>query len=120
MPAVGLDSGMKAADFKRKQLNLVILLDISGSMGEAFNQYYYDANGTQQQLSEAGAWVGWLGKGSFCFVRHLLASAWPLLPCLQDSLERIQLTMSKCLLQVFSPKSITQRCSWYSPGIKME
>ena len=39
---VGLDSGLKAKDFKRKKLNLVIVLDISGSMGSPFNRYYYD------------------------------------------------------------------------------
>ncbi|EFN56223.1 hypothetical protein CHLNCDRAFT_35166 [Chlorella variabilis] len=40
--AVGLDSGMKAADFARKQLNLVVVLDVSGSMGSPFDSYYYD------------------------------------------------------------------------------
>ncbi len=40
--SVGLNSGMKASDFKRKKLNLVIVLDISGSMGSQFNSYYYD------------------------------------------------------------------------------
>jgi hypothetical protein len=49
---------MRAADFKRKKLNLVILLDVSGSMSSPFNEYYYDANGVQQRLPEAGAWVG--------------------------------------------------------------
>ncbi len=39
---VGLNSGMSAADFQRKQLNLVVVLDISGSMGSSFNDYYYD------------------------------------------------------------------------------
>jgi hypothetical protein len=33
---------MQAADFARKQLNLVVVLDVSGSMGETFDQYYYD------------------------------------------------------------------------------
>jgi Ca-activated chloride channel family protein len=43
--SVGLNSGLKESDFQRKKLNLVIVLDISGSMGEAYNQYYYDRNG---------------------------------------------------------------------------
>ncbi|MDD5704247.1 MAG: VWA domain-containing protein, partial [Dehalococcoidales bacterium] len=43
--SVGLNSGMKESDFQRKKLNLVILLDNSGSMGEAYNQYYYDRFG---------------------------------------------------------------------------
>jgi Ca-activated chloride channel family protein len=46
--SVGLNSGLKASEFKRKKLNLVVVLDISGSMGSSFNRYYYDQvrNGT--------------------------------------------------------------------------
>ncbi len=44
--SVGLNSGLKESDFQRKILNLVIVLDNSGSMGESYNQYYYD-NGQQ-------------------------------------------------------------------------
>lgn len=40
--AVGLNSNIKESDFKRKKLNLVVALDISGSMGSPFNSYYYD------------------------------------------------------------------------------
>jgi Ca-activated chloride channel homolog len=43
--AVGLNSGMKESDFQRKKLNLVIVLDNSGSMGESYTQYYYDRYG---------------------------------------------------------------------------
>ncbi|MFW5746436.1 MAG: VWA domain-containing protein [Nanoarchaeota archaeon] len=39
---VGLESGMAQEDFARKKLNLVIVLDISGSMGAPFSRYYYD------------------------------------------------------------------------------
>ncbi|MBI4210316.1 MAG: VWA domain-containing protein [Candidatus Diapherotrites archaeon] len=39
---VGLNSGIKESDFKRKKLNLVIVLDISGSMSSSFDAYYYD------------------------------------------------------------------------------
>ena len=46
--SVGLNSGMTEEDFARKQLNLVIVIDVSGSMGELYNQYYYDRFGTQQ------------------------------------------------------------------------
>lgn len=38
--SVGLNSGIQ--DFERKKLNLVVVLDISGSMGSGFNKYYYD------------------------------------------------------------------------------
>eukprot|EP01025_Chloroclados_australasicus_P027865 TRINITY_DN2757_c0_g1_i1.p1 TRINITY_DN2757_c0_g1~~TRINITY_DN2757_c0_g1_i1.p1 ORF type:complete len:673 (+),score=86.73 TRINITY_DN2757_c0_g1_i1:171-2189(+) len=40
--AVGLDSGLATSDFGRKRLNLVILLDISGSMSSRFDRYAYD------------------------------------------------------------------------------
>ncbi len=39
---VGLNSNLEAADFKRKKLNLVVVLDISGSMGSPFDRYFYD------------------------------------------------------------------------------
>lgn len=48
--AVGLNSGLSAADVARKRLNLVIVLDISGSMGEAFTRYYYDNSTTSSPL----------------------------------------------------------------------
>lgn len=34
--------GMKAADFARKRLNLVVVTDVSGSMDSPFDAYYYD------------------------------------------------------------------------------
>ena len=40
---VGLNSNIKESDFKRKKLNLVIVLDISGSMDFIFSRYYYDS-----------------------------------------------------------------------------
>ncbi len=40
--SVGLNSGINESDFKRKNLNLVVVLDISGSMGSQFDRYYYD------------------------------------------------------------------------------
>lgn len=50
--AVGLNSGMKESDFKRKKLNLVVVLDISGSMSSPFDNYYYDQFGNRQNLKE--------------------------------------------------------------------
>ena len=38
---VGLNSNIKASDFQRKKLNLVVVMDISGSMSSGFNEYYY-------------------------------------------------------------------------------
>ncbi len=43
--SVGLNSGM--ADFQRKKLNLVVVLDFSGSMGSPFDEYYYDRFGNK-------------------------------------------------------------------------
>lgn len=40
--SVGLDSGLDASKLHRKPLNLVVVLDISGSMGASFDRYYYD------------------------------------------------------------------------------
>jgi Ca-activated chloride channel family protein len=48
--SVGLNSGI--TDFKRKKLNLVVVLDISGSMGSAFNSYYYDSYGNRIEETE--------------------------------------------------------------------
>ena len=42
--SIHLDSNIEEKDFKRKKLNIVVVLDISGSMGSAFDQYYYDKN----------------------------------------------------------------------------
>lgn len=40
--SVGLNSNIKESDFQRKKLNLVLVLDISGSMDSYFDEYYYD------------------------------------------------------------------------------
>jgi Ca-activated chloride channel family protein len=45
--AVGLNSGLQESDFQRKKLNLVIVMDNSGSMDEKYTQYFYDRNGQQ-------------------------------------------------------------------------
>jgi len=50
--SVGLNSGIKEGDFKRKKLNLMVVLDISGSMGGAFNSYYYDKVGNKIETKE--------------------------------------------------------------------
>lgn len=46
--SVGLNSGIKEDDFQRKKLNLVIVLDVSGSMDSEFSKYYYDQFGNEQ------------------------------------------------------------------------
>ena len=39
---VGLNSNIKESDFQRKKLNLIVVLDVSGSMNIMFSSYYYD------------------------------------------------------------------------------
>lgn len=46
--SVGLNSGI--TDFQRKKLNLVVVLDYSGSMGSPFDKYYYDRFGNKVNL----------------------------------------------------------------------
>ena len=48
--SVGLDSGLSKSDFERPPLNLVIVLDISGSMSATFDEYYYDQFGNRQRV----------------------------------------------------------------------
>lgn len=50
--SVGLNSNIKESDFNRKKLNLVIVLDISGSMSSTFNRYYYDRFGGRTSIEE--------------------------------------------------------------------
>jgi Ca-activated chloride channel family protein len=48
--SVGLNSGM--TDFQRKKLNLVVVLDFSGSMGIPFDEYYYDRFGNKVEQKD--------------------------------------------------------------------
>jgi len=50
--SVGLNSGIDEKDFKRKKLNLVVVLDISGSMSGNFDSYYYDKSGNRVENKE--------------------------------------------------------------------
>jgi Ca-activated chloride channel family protein len=52
--AVGLETGLKAEDVQRKPLNLVLLVDYSGSMSSTFDAYYYDTFGNRQNLTAKG------------------------------------------------------------------
>lgn len=47
--SVGLNSGI--TDFQRKKLNLVVVMDYSGSMGSPFDEYYYDRFGNRVELT---------------------------------------------------------------------
>ncbi|MFC6952239.1 vWA domain-containing protein [Halorubellus litoreus] len=48
---VGLNSGIDANEFERKPLNLVVVVDTSGSMESPFGSYYYD-NGTRKTVED--------------------------------------------------------------------
>jgi Ca-activated chloride channel family protein len=50
--SVGLNSTLSAADFERKPLNLVAVLDVSGSMDSPFDQYYYDEQGRRRERED--------------------------------------------------------------------
>lgn len=54
--SVGLNSGIKESNFERKKLNLVIVLDVSGSMSSEFDRYYYDNIGKPVPLGWEGDW----------------------------------------------------------------
>jgi Ca-activated chloride channel family protein len=51
--SVGLDSGIQ--DFQRPKLNLVVVLDYSGSMGSPFDEYYYDRFGNRIEVPAIGS-----------------------------------------------------------------
>ena len=47
--AVGMDSTLDEAAFSRPRLDLVVVLDVSGSMDSLFDEYYYDDTGSPVQ-----------------------------------------------------------------------
>ncbi|MBD3155316.1 MAG: VWA domain-containing protein [Candidatus Aenigmarchaeota archaeon] len=49
---VGLNSNLKKEDFERKKLNLILVLDVSGSMSSGFSEYYYDRFGNKHRVEE--------------------------------------------------------------------
>jgi len=52
--SVGLNSSLDVDAFDRKRLNLVVVLDVSGSMRSSFDRYYYDQYGNKQEVEDAG------------------------------------------------------------------
>jgi Ca-activated chloride channel family protein len=52
--SVGLDSTLSVADFERPRLDLVAVLDVSGSMDSAFDEYYYDEQGRKREAATSG------------------------------------------------------------------
>jgi Ca-activated chloride channel family protein len=50
--SVGLDSTLAVDDFQRPRLDLVAVLDVSGSMSSQFDAYYYDEQGRKQKAED--------------------------------------------------------------------
>jgi hypothetical protein len=50
--SVGLGSNLRVEDFERPPLDVVIVLDISGSMSSSFDKYYYDRFRSPEQRKE--------------------------------------------------------------------
>jgi Ca-activated chloride channel family protein len=48
--SVGLDSTLSPDDFERPRLDLVAVLDVSGSMDSSFDEYYYDEHGRRREV----------------------------------------------------------------------
>ena len=48
--SVGLTSGISQDEFDRKLLNLVIVMDVSGSMSSSFDEYYYDQENSNDDI----------------------------------------------------------------------
>lgn len=53
--AVGLSSDLEMSEFARKKLNLVVVLDISGSMSSPFDRYYYGSKRKRSDMTEQNA-----------------------------------------------------------------
>ncbi|WP_440991578.1 vWA domain-containing protein [Haloarchaeobius baliensis] len=51
---VGLDSTLALEDFERPQLDIVTVLDVSGSMNSQFDSYYYDEHDRKRE-TESGS-----------------------------------------------------------------
>ncbi|AGN02392.1 hypothetical protein L593_12255 [Salinarchaeum sp. Harcht-Bsk1] len=47
--SVGLDSTLSVDEFERPRLDLIAVLDVSGSMNSPFDEYYYDQQGRQRE-----------------------------------------------------------------------
>lgn len=53
--AIGLSSQLDPTAAARKKLNLVVVLDISGSMSSPFNQYYYESHRRRPDMNAEAA-----------------------------------------------------------------
>ena len=70
--SVGLNSDLKEKDFKRRKLNLVVVLDISGSMSSRFDKYYYD-RGIKREVDAKKSKMDIANKSIVNMMNHLKA-----------------------------------------------
>ena len=72
--SVGLDSTLSIGEFERPTLDLVVVLDVSGSMSSAFDSYYYDEQGNKQATDSGAETKMEAATESLCaLTRHLTA-----------------------------------------------
>ncbi len=69
--SVGLNSGLTEESFKRKKLNLVVVLDISGSMSSPFNSYYYDKKSSTSEEESAKSKMQLATTSIVAMMKHL-------------------------------------------------
>ncbi|WP_123537803.1 vWA domain-containing protein [Halosimplex salinum] len=67
---VGLNSGITKEDFERKPLNLVVVVDTSGSMENRFDEYYYDG-GEEKRVEENQRKMDAAGDAVVSMLGHL-------------------------------------------------
>ncbi len=71
--SVGLNSGLTEKSFQRKKLNLMVVLDISGSMGSPFDRYSYDPGAENKQEESAGTKMQLADQAIVAMMKHLKA-----------------------------------------------
>jgi len=73
--SVGLNSNLEVTEFKRRKLNLVVVLDISGSMSSPFNKYYYGGQspraGEQGNIDSKRSMLDLAGENIINMLAHL-------------------------------------------------
>ena len=69
--SVGLNSGLTEKSFQRKKLNLMVVLDISGSMDSPFNRYSYDPGAENNQEEKAGTKMQLANQAIVAMMKHL-------------------------------------------------
>ena len=69
--SVGLNSNLDSSKFKRKKLNIVVVLDISGSMSSPFNSYYYDKNHKRHNIEDRKSKMQIANKSIVAMMKHL-------------------------------------------------